>query len=192
MSTALYRITGKKEFKWGEEREEAFNNLKDRLTKPLVLTLPSAQDEFNLDTDASNTAIVGKLILLHNEQEKVVAYASYALSPEQRRYCTTCLELLVIVRLTRQFRHYLLGKPFMVRIDHSSLTCLLRFKEPQGQVARWIQELSQYNMIPKYRKGNLHTNADELPGTGVELKDLPEAVRIAQRLVHNGQVSSKM
>ena len=34
-----------------------------------------------------------------------------------------------------------------MRTDHSSLTRLLRFKEPQGQQARWIEELSQYNMV---------------------------------------------
>ena len=31
--------------------------------------------------------------------------------------------------------------------DHSSLSLLMRFKEPQVQLARWIEELSQCNMV---------------------------------------------
>ena len=100
------------------------------------------------------------------------AYASYPLTPEQRRYCTTHLELLAIVRLTRQFRHHLLGKPFTIRTDHNSLTWLLRFKKPQGQLARWIEELSQYNMVLKHRKGRLHAmqmDYRELVGYGAAI-----------------------
>lgn len=67
-----------------------------------------------------------------------------------------------MVRFTCQFRHYLLGRPFMVRTDHSSLTWLMHFHEPQGQLARWLEELSQYNMVLKHREGLKHLNADAL------------------------------
>jgi transposase InsO family protein len=89
------------------------------------------------------------------------------------------------VRFTRQFRHYLLGKPFKIRTDHSSLTWLLRFKDPQGQLARWLEELSQYDMEVEHRAGKKHGNADALSRISsqtttcpfyrvdVELKDLP-------------------
>jgi hypothetical protein len=56
--------------------------------------------------DASAHAICAELIQVQDGRERVVTYASYTLSPEQRRYCTTRRELLVIVRFTRQFRHY--------------------------------------------------------------------------------------
>ena len=183
LAVPLYGITGKKAFHWGTEQEEAFRILKYKLVTPPVLTIPNARDEFILDTDASNTAVGGELLQIQDGEERVIAYASYALTPEQRRYCTTRLELLAIVRLTRQFRHHLLGKPFTIRTDHNSLTWLLRFKEPQGQLARWIEELSQYNMVLKHRKGSLHANADGLSRTGevwgshyvhgIDLKDLP-------------------
>ena len=81
------------------------------------------------------------------------------MTSEQKNYCTTRKELLAIVRLTRQFRYYLLGRIFTVRTDHSSLTWLLRFKEPQGQLARWIADLSQYNMVIKHYAGAKHGNA---------------------------------
>ena len=127
-----------------------------------MLALPNNQDSFILDTNASNEAIGCELLQIQDGVEKVIAYGSYALTKEQRKYCTTRKELLAIVRFRRQFRNYLLGKPFTVRTDHSSLTWLLRFKEPQGQLARWTEELSQYNMVLQHTTGRKHGNADSL------------------------------
>jgi len=126
------------------------------LVEPPVLALPNNQDEFILDTDALNVAVAGELIQIQEGQEKVIAYGSYMLTPEQRNYCVTRKELLVVVRFTRQYRHNLLGKPFVLRTDHSSLTWLLNFKEPQGQLARWMEELSQYNIVLRHRPGRKH------------------------------------
>ena len=124
--------------------------------------MPNTTDQFILDVDASNVAIGAELIQVQNGAERVIAYSSFSLTPEQKNYCTTRKELLAIVRFTRQFRYYLLGNIFTVRTDHSSLTWLLRFKEPQGQLARWIEELSQYLMVVKHRAGIRHGNADAL------------------------------
>ena len=66
------------------------------------------------------------------------------------------------MRFTRHYRHYLLDREFTVRTDHSSLTWLLNFREPQGQLARWLEELSQYHMTVQHRPGNQHVNADAL------------------------------
>ena len=112
--------------------------------------------------DASQFAIGAELIQVQNGVEKVIAFSSFSPTREQQNYCTTRRELLAIVRFTKQFRFYLLGKIFTVRTDHSSLTWLLRFKEPQGQLARWIEELSQYHMVVKHREGSKHGNADAL------------------------------
>ena len=66
------------------------------------------------------------------------------------------------VRFTQHFRHYLLGREFVVRTDHSSLQWLVNFKEPQGQLARWLEVRNQYNMTIQHRAGKQHTNADAL------------------------------
>ena len=162
MAQPLYSLTGKNKFKWEDEEQAAFDELKDALTNPPVLGLPNSYDPLILDTDASDMAIGAELIQVQNGKERVIAYSSFALTPEQKRYCTTRKELLSIVRFTRHFRHYLLGTIFTVRTDHSSLTWLLKFKDPQGQIARWMEELSQYNMVVQHRSGAKHGNADAL------------------------------
>ena len=136
--------------------------MKEALTNPPVLGLPNTYDPLILDTDASDVSIGSELIQVQNGEERVIAYSSFALTPEQKKYCTTRKELLSKVRFTRHFRHHLLGRIFTVRTDHSSLTWLLKFKDPEGQIARWMEELSQYNMVVQHRPVTRHGNADAL------------------------------
>ena len=158
----LYGLTGKQSFQWNPEHQHAFDKIKQLMTSAPVLALPNSVDHFILDTDASGTAIGAELLQVQAGKERVIAYGSLSLSPEQRRYCVTRRELLAVVRFTRQYRHYLLGKPFTVRTDHGSLTWLLNFREPQGQLARWLEELGQYDMKVEHRPGRKHQNADAL------------------------------
>lgn len=158
----LTLITGKKPFEWGHEQQKAYDTLKSALQTTPVLTLPNSTDKFILDTDASDNAIGAELLQVQDGQERVVAYGSFTLSAAQRRYCTTRKELLAVVRFTQHFRHYLLGREFLVRTDHSSLQWLMNFKEPQGQLARWLEVLSQYHMQIQHRSGKKHVNADVL------------------------------
>ena len=162
LAQPLYKLTGGCPFVWGEREKKSFESLKAPLTSPPVLAMPNTTDQFILDVDASNVAIGAELIQVQNRAERVIAYCSFSLTPEQKNYCTTRKELLAIVRFTRQFRYCLLGNIFTVRTDHSSLTWLLRFKELQGQLARWIEELSQYHMVVRHRAGIRHGNADAL------------------------------
>lgn len=73
------------------------------------------------------------------------------LATTQKKYCTTRKELLAIVAFTWQYIHYLLGKLFVTRTAHNSLTWLLSFKNIEGQLARWIKDLAQYHMVIQHR-----------------------------------------
>ena len=160
-TSVLYKLTGSRAiFTWDEEHQKAFEFLKDRMINAPILSYPSANGVFILDTDASGSAIGAVLSQIQNDIEKVISYGSYILTPEQRRYCVTRRELLAIVRFTRQYRHYLLGRQFYIRTDHNSLTWLLRFKYIEGQLARWLEELSQFDIVLLHRSGKKHGNAD--------------------------------
>ena len=118
---------------------------------------------FLLDTDASGYGIGSVLSQIVNGKEVVIAYFSKALSKAQRQYCVTRRELLAIILSLKQFHHYLYGTQFLVRTDHGALTWLLRFKNPEGQMARWLEMLNTYNFDIQHRPGKLHGNADGLP-----------------------------
>ena len=60
------------------------------------------------------------------------------------------------------FHPYLYGWKYLVRTDHSSLQWLLQFKEPEGQIARWLEKLQQYDFNVAHGAINTHGNADAL------------------------------
>lgn len=70
--------------------------------------------------------------------------------------------MLSVVYFTKYFKHYLLGRRFTIRTDHGFLTWLKNFKEPDGQIHRWIQQLSQFYMKIVHRPGSSHGNADAM------------------------------
>ena len=127
-----------------------------------MLNHPEPNETFILDTDASDKSIGAEVSQIQDGVEKTISFASKVLTPQQRKYCTTRKELLAIVVFTRQFRHYLLGRSFILRTDHNSLVWLMNFKNIQGQLARWLEELAQYNMVIQHRSGKKHQNADAL------------------------------
>ena len=51
---------------------------------------------------------------------------------------------------------------FTLHTDHGPLTWLYSMKEPEGQVARWLEKLQVYNFEIVHRKGLRHINADAL------------------------------
>lgn len=159
----LHNLTKKKaHFQWHAEHQAAFNTLKLRLTTAPVLGYPLDHGEMILDTDASDTGIGAVLSQMQDGAERVLAYGSRKLAKPERNYCTTRQELLAIVDFTSHFRQYLLGRPFKVRTDHSSLRWLTRMKEPEGQLARWLERLAEYEFEIIHHPGRLHTNADSL------------------------------
>jgi hypothetical protein len=95
-------------------------------------------------------------------EEKVIAYFSRSLNRTQRQYCTTRRELLAVVKSLAHFHPYLYGRNFVVRTDHSSLRWLVNFKYAEGQLARWLQKIQQYDLKLEHRAGKYHLNADAL------------------------------
>ena len=144
------------------EQIDRMNELKGKLCTAPVLNYARPEHSFILDVDASNSAIGGCLSQIIDGKERAITYASFALTAAQRRYCTTRRELLSVLRFTRYFRHYLLGKKFVCRTDHNSLVWLLGFKNIEGQLSRWLEELAEYDFVLIHRPGKDHVNADVL------------------------------
>ena len=159
----LHRLTEKSaKFKWTSECEEAFQKLKEALISAPVLSYPQEEGQFVMDTDASAFAIGCVLSQVQDGEEKVVAYGSKSLSRPERNYCVTRRELLAIVVFLKKYRHYLGGRKVKVRTDHGSLRWLFNFKTPEGQLARWLEVLSSFDLEIEYRPGKRHQNADGL------------------------------
>ena len=111
-------------FEWNEEYENAFQELKRKLTTAPMLTSPISGELFTIYCDAS---IVGLGCLLM--QQGKVAYASRQLKQHERNYPTHDLELAVVVFAFKTWRHYLYGEKFEMNSDHKSLKYIFTQKD---------------------------------------------------------------
>ena len=119
-----------KKLDWLNIHSTSFSKLKKLLTEAPVLAFPSEKGKYILDTDASHETIGAVLSQIQNGEEKVIAYASHALSKHELQYCVTRKELLSVYKYVKNFQHYLIGQKFLVRIDHRALTWMLDWKKP--------------------------------------------------------------
>lgn len=100
----LHQLTEKgKRFVWGEECQESFQRLKASFISAPVLAYPDPKKPFILDTEASDVGIGAVLCQEDGGLERVVAYASRALTKPERKYATTKKELLSVVMFYKAF-----------------------------------------------------------------------------------------
>ena len=152
-----------KKFVWTEDNRKCFYELREKLMNPPILALPINDGKYILDTDASHNAIGAVLSQIQNGEERVLYYASKTLSKSQKQYCITRKELLAIYTFVMKFKHYLIGKQFVVRTDHQALKWMLNWDSPNtSQYCIWKAELEVFDMIVEFRKGKEHINADVL------------------------------
>ncbi|BHF70141.1 hypothetical protein SprV_0301319100 [Sparganum proliferum] len=167
LARPLHRLTEKgRTFTWNDDCQQAFDELKAKLTSAPILMLPDTSPEappFILDSDASGFAIGGVLSQADETgAERPICFASKTLSKPERNYCTYRRELLALITFIKQFKPFLVGKHFIVRTDHKALQWLQNMKEAEGQLARWQELLQEFDFSCQYRPGHQHANADAL------------------------------
>ena len=121
IASPLTNLTKKNQkFVWTEKCRSTFERLKEALVSAPVLAYPTREGKFVLDTDASATAI-GECPVTDPRRGR-----------ESHCLCKLCsvqfqAKLLYDVQravVVKYFSHYLWGRPFLVRSDHSSLKWL--------------------------------------------------------------------
>ena len=154
----LTDLTKKDNFLWGETAREAFNQLKKIMTTSPVLVLPNFSIPFEVECDAAGRGIGA--VLMQNKQP--IAYFSKALSDNNLAKSVYEKELMALVLSIQHWRHYLLGKEFVVYTDHKSLKHFLqqRISSPDQQC--WLAKLLGYQFEVKYKPGPENKAADAL------------------------------
>jgi hypothetical protein len=69
---------------------------------------------------------------------------------------------VAIIYAVKQYRHYLLGRLFIIRTDHAALQWLKRTPTPVGQQSRQLEILEEYDYAVVHRPKAKHGNADAL------------------------------
>lgn len=172
--------------KWQDRHQEAFENLKSKLTSADVLAYADLSKPFVLETDASHEGLGA--ILSQQQPDgttKVVAYASRSLRPTEKveaNYSSFKLEMLALKwAVTEKFRGYLLGSKFEVLTDNNPL---VHFKTSKlgALEQRWAAQLAVFDFTVKYKPGRMNRadglsrkpHSDSLPLTATAM---PPALR---------------
>ncbi|GJT51615.1 putative reverse transcriptase domain-containing protein [Tanacetum coccineum] len=133
IAKSLTELTQKnKKYIWGEDQESAFQLLKQKLCEAPILALPEGNDDFVVYCDASHQGLGAVLM----QREKVIAYASRQLKPNEENYTTHDLELGAVHILDQ--------------------------KELNMRQRRWLELLADYDCEIRYHPGKANVVADAL------------------------------
>jgi hypothetical protein len=97
------------------EAQAAISSLIHAITSdPVVLRMPRFDRMFLVKTDAAKTEGLGGVLgqLDDDGHERVIAYYGRRLTPAERNYTVTEIELLAALESIRNWRPYLWGRPF--------------------------------------------------------------------------------
>ena len=93
----LNKLKGKKEWKWEKEHQEAFEELKEKITSQPVLSLPRREGKFRAETDTSEYTIGGVLSQEQDGKWRPIAFLSRTIQAAEQNYEIYDKELLAIV-----------------------------------------------------------------------------------------------
>ena len=164
--SCLHELTKDKPFVWTKECQQAFEEVKKRLTSPPILAFPDPDAEMIVAVDASNVGVGG---ILQQKDEKgrlrIIACSSRKLTEQQSKAWTVAeKELFSLVHSVQAFDYYLRGQRFRVLTDHkllANLKFLLKWDRP-GRLLRWRLLLQGLDMVVESVKGSDNGPADAL------------------------------
>jgi hypothetical protein len=148
-------VSEKTPWKWGEEQEKAFEEMKRIMSKETLLAFPDFNKEFHVYTDASNYQL-GAVIM---QEDKPLAFYSRKMNKAQQRYTMGDQELLSIVETLKEFRNILLGQKLVVHTDHKNI---VYGNLSNDRIVRWRLLLEEFGPEYIHIKGKDNVVADAL------------------------------
>ncbi|GKF87745.1 ty3-gypsy retrotransposon protein, partial [Tanacetum coccineum] len=121
IASPLTELLKKDNFKWGTEQSQAFKKLQKAMTTLPVLAIPDFDQPFTVETDASGLAM-GAIL---SQNRHPIAFFSSKFSSRLQSSSTYVREMHAITVAVAKWRHYLLGRQFLIVTDHKSLKDLL-------------------------------------------------------------------
>ena len=170
-----------RQFVWGKEQQEALEEIKQRLQKPLVLHMPDKVGRFQLYSDTSKYATGGALYQIQNGKPKLIAYSSKRLPEAAHNYSITELEMCGLAINIVSFAHLLRKVDFDAVVDHLAITQIMRSKvEPaNNRIKRLLEVLGAYSFNLYYIKGKDMVLSDFLSRQDPGDEDTKEIIPIS-------------
>lgn len=180
LSSLVYPITNllkiRKEFKWNQDCQIAFDKIKSELVSDKVLVHYDPSLPLVLATDASNYAVGAVLShIMPDGTERPIRYASQTLSETQQRYAMIDKEAYAIIFGVKKFYQYVYNRKFILHCDNKSVSQI--FSQNKGlpvlsatRMQHYAIYLQAFDYEIRYRKSEQNCNADGLSRLAVNNK----------------------
>ena len=150
-----------KKFKWTEEAQKAFNDIKELLISPPVQKAPTPDGLFHLESDTSQEGVGGTLLQKQGKELVVIGYHSKRLPQSAKIFGITDLKLTGLLVNIHGFMQLLYNRYFEVLVDHKAIEYIIKSvtEYPTTRLKTLLLKLSEYTIDLKYQKGSeMHTS----------------------------------
>ena len=150
-----------KKFKWTDEAEKAFNEIKKQLINPPVLKAPTPDGLFQLKSNTSREGMGGTLLQKQGDEWVVIGYHSKRLPKSVKNFGITELDLTGLLVNIHGFMQLLRNRYFEDLVDHKAIEYMIKSKteSPVTRLKTLVLKLSEYTIELKYQKGSeMHTS----------------------------------
>jgi hypothetical protein len=154
-----------KHFVWTKDCQQAFEKIKELISSEPVLKMFDPTKPAELETDASDFAVAGQLGQ-RDEQGRLhpIAFFSRKLSGPELNYPIYDKEFLAIVLCFEEFRHYLQGSMYKVKVytDHKNISYFATTQQLSKRQLRYAETMAEFDYEIIHRKGSENGRADAL------------------------------
>ena len=143
-----------KKFKWTEEAEKAFNDIKELLISPPVLKAPMPDGLFHLERNTSQEGVGGTLLQKQGNEWVVIGYHSKRLPQSAMNFGITELELTGLLGNIHGFMQLLCNRYFEVLVNHKAIEYMIKSKteSPTTRLKTLLLKLSEYTIDLKFQR----------------------------------------
>ncbi|KAI5316627.1 hypothetical protein L3X38_036334 [Prunus dulcis] len=143
--SSLLRLKQEQTFKWEEQHQQAFQEIKHYLSNPPVLSPPKRGRPLKLYVSASEVSI-GSLLAQDNEEgkEQAVYYLSRTLTEVERRYSAIERLCLALYFTAVKLRHYMLPHTIYIIAKTDLIKYMLTRPMLRGRIGKWTLALTEF------------------------------------------------
>ena len=125
----IYNLQKKaNKFKWTDEAEKAFNEIKKLLISLPVLKTPTPDSLFRLESNTSREGVGGTLLQKQGDEWVVIGYHSKRLPKSAKNFGVTELELTGLLVNIHSFMQLLHNRYFEVLVDNKAIKYMIKSK----------------------------------------------------------------
>ncbi|CAL2239431.1 unnamed protein product [Prunus armeniaca] len=143
--SSLLRLKQEQTFKWEEQHQQAFEEIKHYLSNPPVLSPPKRGRPLKLYISASEISI-GSLLVQDNKEgkEQTVYYLSRTLTEVERKYSAIERLCLALYFTAVKLRHYMLPYTIYIIAKTDLIKYMLTRPMLRGRIGKWTLALTEF------------------------------------------------